>query len=80
MLTVVEGLDASGASNMRSPLGKRYSVMPSREVIKVTPAGKGAALTEKGSNAHSSKVLNARQSFGKDEGIENNPYGKYASK
>src|SRR3546814_8096311 len=43
MLTVVVGLDASGASSTRSPLASRYSVMPSTEATSVTPAGTGAA-------------------------------------
>jgi hypothetical protein len=32
---VVVGFDASGASNTRKPLGKRYSVMPSTLVYAV---------------------------------------------
>jgi hypothetical protein len=37
-LTVVVGLDASGASKTRKPLAKRYSVIPSTEVY-ATAAG-----------------------------------------
>src|SRR3546814_4651889 len=43
MLTVVVGLDASGASSTRSPFDSRYSVMPSTEAASATPAGAGAA-------------------------------------
>src|SRR5438045_8335318 len=44
MLTVTVGFEASGKSSALRPLGSRYSVMPSTEVTRVTPAGSAALL------------------------------------
>src|SRR5437867_4303996 len=43
MFTVTFGLEESGNSSTRSPLGKLYSVMPSTEAPLRTPSGKGCA-------------------------------------
>lgn len=43
MLTVVEGLDESGASSTAMPLARRYSVMPSTEAMRVSPGATFAA-------------------------------------
>jgi hypothetical protein len=44
MLTVVVGLDPSGAKRTRKPLGKRYSEMPSTEETAWSPASDIAEL------------------------------------
>src|SRR5262245_35505624 len=41
MLTVIVSFEGSGISRARSPLGSRYSVMPSTEVTRSTPGGPG---------------------------------------
>src|SRR5258706_9216684 len=40
MLTVTVGFDASGKRRTFNPLARRYSVMPSTVVTRVTPAGR----------------------------------------
>src|SRR5258708_33157440 len=42
MLTVMVGFDGSGNSSTLRPLARRYSVMPSTVVTRVTPAGNWA--------------------------------------
>src|SRR5689334_7943547 len=44
MFTVIVCFDWSGKSKTRNPLGKRYSVMPSTDVTRVTPRGKAGAF------------------------------------
>src|SRR5688572_25965454 len=44
MFTVMVGLELSGNSRTCRPLERRYSVMPSTLVTRVTPAGSGAPL------------------------------------
>src|SRR5262245_50208537 len=44
MLTVAVCFEASGKSSTRSPLSSRYSVMPSTDVLRVTPAGSVGAV------------------------------------
>src|SRR4051812_49417269 len=46
MFTVTIGRDGSGKSSTRSPFGRAYSVIPSREVIRCTPLGSGTAAVE----------------------------------
>src|SRR5436309_2621505 len=41
--TVVVCFDESGKSSSRSPLARRYSVMPSTEPVFMMPSGRGAA-------------------------------------
>src|SRR5436853_153143 len=43
MLTVIVGFDGSGKSTTRRPFASRYSVIPSTEVTRSTPGGRGGA-------------------------------------
>ena len=44
MFTVVVGLEWSGKSSTRSPFLSWYSVMPSTDVTRLTPAGRAGAV------------------------------------
>src|SRR5690606_24802512 len=57
MLTVVVGLEASGASSTRRPLDSRYSEMPSTEATSDRPAGALAAPAWKARNDVISKAF-----------------------
>ncbi|CFN62825.1 Uncharacterised protein [Bordetella pertussis] len=69
MLTVVVGLDASGASSTRRPLARRYSVMPSIEDTSETPAGSDAAPAWKARNDDTNNAFRRRDRSGRRMGM-----------
>src|SRR5260221_3009685 len=60
MLTVMVSIERSGISRTRRPLGRRYSVTPSIEAPRVTPAGRPAPAAWAGASVGTNRSRAAR--------------------